>query len=142
MILDILIAWIPLILVLTIWIGFGIYFEKKIKKHKAELTSDTSRPNSSLTLVRGIEPTNYFRKYIVFIDGKETGKISSGETKHFDLEPGRYSIQIKIDWCESTPINFEIMNEKNTELVCGANYNDWRCTFMWMLKPASWIYVK
>ena len=39
-------------------------------------------------------------------------------------------------------VEFEIIDGKNTKLLCGANYNNWKCMFMYAIKPANWVYVK
>ena len=135
-------AFIPLIIILSLWITIGIYLENKIKKHKDALVEDKSRPTNCLTLTRGIEPTNYLRKYSVIIDGCNIGDIASGETKHFELSKGKHTISVKIDWCKSKLFEFEILENENTELNCGANYNNWKCMFMHAIKPSNWVYVK
>ena len=135
-------SFLPLIGVLVIWLGSGIYFIAKIKRHKESLVKDSSAPLNCLTLARGVEPTNYFRKYIVFVDNAVVGEIGSGETKHFELPAGNHTISVKIDWCKSKPFEFEISDGKNTRLQCGANYNNWKCMFMHAIKPAHWVYVK
>jgi len=139
---DIFLAWVPLITVLSLWITIGLYFGKKIERHKEQVVVDHSRPDNCLSLVRGIEPTNYLRKYVVIIDDEVIGEIASGETKHFKLASGKYKIRVKVDWCKSNSYEFEIKAGVNTELNCGANYNNWKCMFMWAFKPSNWVYVK
>ena len=102
---------------------------------------DITRPNSSLTLIRGIEATNYLRDYKIFIDGNEHGVISSGETKHIELPSGKHTILLKIDWCKSQECEFKIMSSGNSELNCGASYIGWKCSFMCFIKPSNWLYV-
>lgn len=135
-------AFIPLIIFLSLWIANGMYFGKKIRKHKQALIKDHSRPANCLTLTRGVESTNYLRKYSIILDGRNVGDIASGETKHVELTKGKHTISVKIDWCQSKPFEFEIRENKNTELTCGANYNNWKCLFMYAIKPSNWVYVK
>ena len=135
-------AFIPLITIISLWVIIGLYLGKKIKLHKESMVVDKSRPINCLTVTRGVEPTNYLRKYLVIVDGKKIGDIASGETIHFQLIPGKHTINLKIDWCKSKPFDFELVSGKNTELSCGANYNNWKCLFMYVIKPANWVYVK
>ncbi|MBO9492043.1 hypothetical protein J7384_16905 [Endozoicomonas sp. G2_1] len=135
-------AFLPLISVLAIWIGFVIYFGAKIKRHRKSLVRDDSAPVNCLTLTRGVEPTNYFRKYKVYVDEVAVGEISSGEVKHFEMAPGKHTVSVAIDWCKSRPFEFEASDGNNTKLQCGANYNNWKCIFMHVIKPSRWIYVK
>ena len=135
-------SFVPLIGFLVISVAFGFYLGRKAKRHKESLVSDESAPINCLTLARGVEPTNYLRKYIIFIDNVVVGEISSGETRHFDLKPGKHNVSVKIDWCKSKPFEFEIIENTNTKLMCGANYNNWKCMFMYAIKPSNWVYVK
>jgi hypothetical protein len=135
-------AFLPLLLHITFFIGISVFFSKKIEKNANETTPDTSRPMNSLTLTRGFEYVNYTRKYKVFINGAKVKEISSGETWHIPLDPGKHTICLKIDWCKTKSFLFEKIEAANTELVCGASYNDWKANFMAFLKPSKWLYVK
>jgi len=135
-------AFIPLIIFLSLWVSIGMYYGKKIKKHKESLVVDETKPINCLTLTRGVEPTNYLRKYSVIVDDQNIGEIASGETKHFELTSGKHTISVKIDWCKSKKFEFEKLESINTELNCGANYNNWKCMFMYAIKPSNWVYVK
>lgn len=139
---DLLIAISPTLTIVAIWIAFSLYSGNKINNHRKNLVPVSERPHSSLTLTRGIEPTNYFRKYRVFVDGNEVEAISSGETKHFLLSPGKHTVKVQIDWASCTLVEFEISGTGNTELHCGASYNDWRCVFMGFINPSKWIYLR
>jgi hypothetical protein len=59
------------------------------------------------------------RSYIVTIDGGAVGKLRSGETKSFPLDPGPHEIRMKIDWCGSPTLTVE--GAEDTRLVCAAN---------------------
>jgi hypothetical protein len=139
---EIVKAFLPLIIFLLIWFGIGIYYGKKVEKHKSCIKPDLARPENSLTLVRGVEQTNYLRKYIVIIDNEVAGSISSGETKHFEVGAGTHNIQVKIDWCKTKPLTFEITPGQNTYLCCGATYNDWRSLYKQAANPSGYIYIK
>ena len=142
MIIEIVKAFLPLLIVIFVWVSFGLYNGRKVRKHSQNIEVDDSRPAGCLTLVRGVEQTNYLRAYEIFVDGASIGSIKSGQTKHIELSPGKYELVLKINWCSSAAFEFEIAEEKNTELVCGATYNNWKCMFMFALKPANWLYVE
>jgi len=139
---EIIKAFLPLIIFLLVWFGIGIYYGRKVEKHKNSINPDPSRPENSLTLERGVEQTNYLRKYIVIIDNEVAGSISSGEAKHFKISPGSHDIQIKIDWCKTKPILFEISAGQNTYLCCGATYNNWKSLYKHVTNSSGYIYVK
>jgi len=142
LIVDIFIAWIPFLLLISFWFISGMYYNKKIENHKSKVVVDNTRPKSCLTLMRGIEATNYLRNYKIFIDDLEYEGIESGETKHIELPPGSHTLLLKIDWCKSKEYEFKITTLENTELTCGASYLGWKCAFMCFIKPSNWLYVK
>jgi hypothetical protein len=135
-------AFLPLLIFLSLWFGIGIYYARKVEKHKKNIKADSSRPSDHLTLIRGIEQTNYIRKYKVIIDNKSAGYIASGETKHILLNEGSHKIQVKVDWCTSKPFEVFLKKGENIPLVCGASFNNWHCLYKWALSPSSWVYVR
>jgi len=135
-------AFLPLIIFLCVWFGIGIYYGRKVQSHKQSLVEDESRPDNCLTLVRRVDQTNYLRKYKVILDGAEVGEIASGETKHFPISPGKHEVSVKIDWCRSIPHKFSLLEGGNERLLCGATYNNWKCLFMYAIKPSSYVYVR
>ncbi|QGX08797.1 hypothetical protein EEW87_17485 (plasmid) [Janibacter melonis] len=44
---------------------------------------------------------NRLRKFSILINGREVGKVSRGETVEFEIPPGQFDIQAKIDWTGS-----------------------------------------
>lgn len=134
--------FIPLIIVITAWFGAAVYFGRKVEKHKLSISEDSSRPINTITLIRGIEPTNYIRKYSVILNGKVKTYIKSGETIHIPISPGEHNIQVKIDWCKTKPYKVSLVEGQNVELYCGAAYNNFKCLFVLIFKPSSYIYVK
>ncbi|WP_416307090.1 hypothetical protein [Neptunicella sp. SCSIO 80796] len=139
---EIVKAFIPLVGFLAIWFAFGLYFGRKVNRHKENLAVDYSTPINCLTVSRGVEPTNYLRKYKIYVDGALVSEIASGEVKHFELDSGKHTISVKVDWCKSIPFEFEKVDGKNIKLSCGSNYNNWKCLFMYAVKPSNWVYVK
>ena len=139
---EIIKAFLPLVAFLILWFGVGYYYSRKVEEHRNSIKEDASRPADYLTLVRGVEQVNYIRNYKVIIDSEVVGVIASGETKHFEMSPGTHTIQVKIDWCRSRPCRFESSAGENVELNCGATYNDWRCMFMFVIRPSTYVYVQ
>lgn len=139
---DYIKAIAPLLIFLAVSFCIWVFYSKKISKHSAEIIPDDTRPVNSLTLIRGLDYTNYIRKYTVIIDGNRVDEISSGETRHISLAPGVHSISLQIDWCKTAPLQFEMCDGTNITMHCGATYNDWKAAFMAFLKPRKWLYVK
>ena len=61
-----------------------------------------------LRIKRSNEFANYVRKIKIFLDNKEVGAISNGETKDFEITAGIHTLQAKIDWCSSNNATFTI----------------------------------
>ncbi len=139
---ELLQAYLPLIILITLWIGLSVFMKKKIDKHQSSFESDVSRPSNNVTLIRGVDPTNYMRSFSVILDGNSVTSIKSGETIHIPLTPGEHTIRLKVDWCRSEELTFSLNEGTNTELHCGSTYNDWRCMIMPFIKPSSYVYVR
>ncbi len=73
-----------------------------------------------LTIKRksSITGSDVMRAYKIFIDDKEVGSIKSGKTESFELSNGEHSIQLKIDWCSSRKVGFNITDNETTQMEC------------------------
>jgi hypothetical protein len=58
------------------------------------------------------------RRYAVLIDGVQTGRIGRGQTLRFDVPPGVHKLQLKLDWCFSTPLTAEVEPGKSVYFAC------------------------
>ena len=139
---DSLAPFIPLVVVLIFWLGLALYWGKRVEKHKRSAVADPSRPAGHLTLTRKVDGTNYLRKLKIFVDDEIVCLISVGETVHLKLPEGPHQISVKIDWCKTEPITIEIDNARNTQLICGSTFNDWKCIFTWAVDPKNYLYVR
>jgi hypothetical protein len=67
-------------------------------------------------------PTGYktdrLRGYQVYIDGQKVGKIKPGETKFFNLPPGRHELQLKQDWASSEKLQVDLGGDDRAQFVC------------------------
>lgn len=60
------------------------------------------------------------RAYKVVVDGNVIGEIKNGQQIEFQIEPGRHELYLKVDWCQSHIIEFE-MKQDDIEFECGSN---------------------
>jgi hypothetical protein len=139
---DIAWTWGPLVLIIATWAFFGWYFGQKVARAKAAATGPSAGPPDTLTMVRAIDGTNYLRAFSVLIDGIKVGSIRAGEAKHFEIAPGVHSVAVRVDFLTSREFTIHQRQGDNQRLNCGSTYNDWRCIFMWMLKPRDYVYVR
>jgi hypothetical protein len=65
------------------------------------------------------------RAYQIELDGEVIGKINNGESIGFDIQPGRHQLRMKIDWCSSPAVDFEIQIGQVLKFECGNNAPAW-----------------
>jgi hypothetical protein len=61
---------------------------------------------------RSNESANRWRAYQLYIDGAKVGTIASGQTKEFNIGPGRHILYSKIDWCRSPEASFDVTTDE------------------------------
>jgi hypothetical protein len=64
--------------------------------------------------------TDSARAYKVVRDGNVVGKINDDQWLELEVAPGKHQLQMKIDWCYSNMVDFE-MGESDIEFQCGSN---------------------
>jgi hypothetical protein len=78
-------------------------------------------PTSQITLKRLRRPIgDVLRTYKVVIDGNTIGDIRRGETKTFDVPPGRHEIHLEIDWAKSRNLELNLSSGDVASLTCRA----------------------
>jgi hypothetical protein len=76
---------------------------------------------SQITLKRLRRPLgDVLRTYKVVIDGNTVGDIRRGETKTFDVPPGRHEIHLEIDWAKSRNLELNLSSGDVASLTCSA----------------------
>jgi hypothetical protein len=84
----------------------------------SEIVAD---PAAQITLKRLRRPIgDVLRTYKVVIDGDTVGDIRRGETKTFDVPPGRHEIQLEIDWASSRRLDLNLASGDVASLTCSA----------------------
>lgn len=81
---------------------------------------------SKLAIKRPSEWINVIRNYSVYLDGKKVGVIENDDIQVFDIEPGHHELKIKIDWCGSQKVTFDI-NDDGIKMfkVTSFKYSNW-----------------
>ena len=60
------------------------------------------------------------RAYKVVLDSNIVGEIRNGQQIELKVTPGKHRLQLKIDWCCSNIVDFE-MSDCDMEFQCGSN---------------------
>ena len=67
--------------------------------------------------------TDAARDYNIHVDGEKVATISRDSEKKITVQPGKHTIQLKIDWCCSAELEIAADHSKPVRLKCGANSN-------------------
>jgi hypothetical protein len=59
------------------------------------------------------------RAYKVLIDGEMVGEVRHGESRDFQVPPGRHQLRLKIDWTSSKTIDCELGAGDEAKFRCG-----------------------
>ena len=66
------------------------------------------------------------RSYQVVVDGDRVAVLHPGGVIEFPISPGHHTIVIRIDWCSSNTLEFEVMPGERVIFECGSNLTGWR----------------
>ena len=75
---------------------------------------------TKIIINRKSEFVNRARGFKVIIDGKEVGKLPNGGSEEFQVAPGPHMLLLKIDWCCSPELNFEIKEGETQFFITGS----------------------
>lgn len=62
---------------------------------------------------------NRLRKYSILINGREVGKVARGQAVEFEIPPGHFDIQAKIDWTGSELVRGEAVDGEVRSFTVG-----------------------
>ena len=66
------------------------------------------------------------RAYKVKIDGVIVGSVRARESITVPVSPGMHSLVLRIDWCGSEQVDFEIQLGEYVSFECGSSLTGWR----------------
>ncbi|MFT4412219.1 hypothetical protein ACLM5H_00030 [Fredinandcohnia humi] len=69
---------------------------------------------------------NKTRKYKILLDDEVVSEIKNGERKEVDVQPGTYTVKLKIDWCESKEISIKVSEGDVLHFQCGSRLKGWK----------------
>ena len=82
------------------------------------------------------------RKYSVLLDGDEIARVSNGSEVEFDVEPGKHTVQLQIDWCRSQKIEIDVRVSEPVILECGPNASPFLAFFYITLRKNNYIWLR
>lgn len=84
---------------------------------------------TSIFVTRANAYADHLRDYQLLLNDKEIGRIAQGETRIFNIPPGTHKLRLKIDWCGSNFIEFNITDGKCCHFECGSNLTEIKLLF-------------
>lgn len=76
--------------------------------------------NGMIQIKRKTRWDDRLRKYKIILDEEKIGTIRLKETFEYRLTPGKHTLYLKIDWCRSNKVEFEIQENETLTFKCGA----------------------
>lgn len=78
--------------------------------------------DSVLSMRRTVNWADLLRAYRIVVDGQEVARVSAGMSVDIPVTSGTHSIVVKIDWCSSPTLNFDIDSGQRVQFECGSNF--------------------
>ncbi len=97
--------------------------DRKIFQCAYEKTQTETKPNMSsfIEITRDQGYADKGRAYVVLLDGKELGRLNDGESKKFSVAPGAHRLALKIDWCGSNEVEFNLRDQQTLKFEARSN---------------------
>lgn len=100
--------------------------------------------NATLVLQRDSGYVDFIRRYKVLLDGEQIGAIRNGGRFECQVPPGRHVLQLKIDWCGSNAVEFEVGAGEAIRFECGSNLRGRKAANVgkaMISTPNEWIWL-
>ena len=101
--------------------------------------------SSKIVVKRDRGFADFARKYKIVLNGEEVGSIKNGGLFELELLPGIYTMKLKVDWCGSHPLTFEIIENTVKNFECGSNLRGkkiFSASKIMYKSPNEWIWLK
>jgi hypothetical protein len=74
---------------------------------------------AQITVRRTNNYPDRLRAYKVKVDGVVVGSVRARESATVRITPGRHSLALRIDWCGSEQIDFDVQSNEHVLFECG-----------------------
>ncbi len=64
--------------------------------------------NSKIHITRNNDLFGIYRTLKVYIDESHVGGVKWDKSTDFSISPGKHKLVVKMDWCKSEPLEFEV----------------------------------
>jgi hypothetical protein len=100
---------------------------------------------TQITVSRTTSYADSLRSYKINVDGTIVGLIRDSELVTVSVSPGRHSIVLRIDWCGSKRVNFEVQPGEHILFECGSSLKGWRLLlgiFYIIFRPNRYLWLR
>lgn len=80
----------------------------------------TTSSQTQITVRRTTSYADRWRAYEVKVDGVVVGSVRARESVTVPVNPGKHSLVLRIDWCGSEQIDFEVQPGEHVFFDCGS----------------------
>ena len=101
--------------------------------------------SASITISRDSGWADRLRAYKVKLDHSQIGTIDNGGSRTFSVEPGSHELVLKIDWCGSNTVTFDVPENGSVHFECGSNLRGFAllASFFYVLfAPNDYLWLK
>jgi hypothetical protein len=82
---------------------------------------DETEANALIRVTRTTWYPDRLRSYEILLDDIRLATVNAGQTADIPVTAGKHLIQLKIDWCGSLPLSFEIEKGETMCFDCRSN---------------------
>jgi hypothetical protein len=115
-------AWLLAVVGLALtalFFGVGVRAFREIAVGTSEPLPQAPRATATIALAR---PTagrrDRVRAYRVCLDGEEAGRVLAGDRLSLPVEPGRHTLELRIDWARSAKVEVKLAEGETVGVEC------------------------
>jgi hypothetical protein len=101
---------------------------------------------TQITVRRMTSYPDRLRSYKVKVGGEVLGKLWARESLTVPVSPGRHSLVLRIDWCGSEPIDFNLQPGEHALFECGSNMTVWNVLWLSVyyvfFRPRQYLWLR
>lgn len=102
-------------------------------------------PQATITVTRTRQWANKARGVKLFLNGEAVGKIRDGKSQTFRVKPGLHSLEAKVDWCRTQPLQLRIADGGSALVEVGCNAMGWKLllvTWYALVDTKNYLYLR
>ncbi len=102
-------------------------------------------PSAQVHIKRGTSYPDRLRAYKVWVDASVVGTVKAGQSLTVTVAPGPHTIRLRIDWCGSNTIHFDVAPDQVLGFDCGSSLAGWRVLLVFVyvsFLPNKYLWIR